>query len=152
MFDDEREVSECDGTIRSNIRILDQILESESSELDCFSLAHNFVFNENFCNKVGELKQIGEENNVLISTLKYVMEKNDNGLLTKKIQTFFKHLVIEYAELENANIHTLNQLVVEYANQFQIFYEANWYWSIENGCVFLDRRTFYHLCPRKSSV
>ena len=122
----------CDEDIRSNIRVLDRILED--SQLDCFTLVHYFEFSERFCAAMDEFKQIGGETNVLRSLLLYVLEVKDIGILTERIQDFLRHVAVDYGKLENANYHTTNGLVTEVAVMFKIFTEMNYYWDFENHC------------------
>jgi hypothetical protein len=130
--DDELDEAECDETIKSNIRVLDRILNN--TELDCVALAFRFEFNIQFCAEMAELKPIGEENNVLASLLRYVLEVKDIGILTAKIQLFLRHLALEFNEMQDANNHVINELVTHVAIMFKIFTQSNWIWDIEEGC------------------
>jgi hypothetical protein len=136
MWNDQLPEAECDETIKSNIRVLDRILDE--TELDSFSLAFRFEYDIQFCAAMAEFKPIGEENNVLVSLLRYVLEVKDIGILTAKIQLFLRHLALEFEALQDANYHTTNTLVTEVAIMFKIFTQSNWVWDIERGCKRFD--------------
>lgn len=77
MWHEELDEAECDETMKSNIRVLDCILNG--SQLGSVSLAHRIEFNE----IDPKFKQIGEERNVLHSLLRYVLEVKDIGRKSK---------------------------------------------------------------------
>lgn len=88
--------------LEDNISRLDELLEE--NRYSAFFIATVLLFHEPY---------------ILESILNACIKSKNNNMLSQDIKKFFLHLIIDYDDLVNANLHTLAKLVDEYNNIFQ---------------------------------